>query len=221
MRTVLAVTDQYNIIGTWQEELENAGFHIISVRDRQTALGVLKRDKPELVLFDLEFTEVDGSEICHSSEAPILALTSYVEKAEKAVIQEAWADDLLLKPFSSQQLKVRMQIMLRTANEVKPKDDDLIRIKDLTLNLARHQATVAGKPVNLTPTEGGLLAALGARPGLVFTRSQLIDELNARGKISERTIDSHIKNLRAKIETDPQRPRYVVTVHGVGYKLGA
>lgn len=220
MRTVLVITDQFNIIRSWQEELEKAGFRMISANDKQSTLTLLKREQPDLVLFDLEYSEMDGSELCHNCDVPILVLTSYMEKAERAVIQEAWANDLLIKPFSLHLLKIRMQILLHKTEE-KPKNEELIRIKDLTLNLARHQATIAGKPINLTPTERGLLAVLGTRPGLVFTRSQLISELHARGKISERTIDSHIKNLRAKIESNPGRPRYVLTVHGVGYKLGS
>lgn len=219
MKTILAVTDELELV----RNLEHTGCRVVSADDGQTALTLFRHEQPNLVLLDLALPGLDGLAVCRqlrqASDAPILVLTAYLEEAERVVGQEVCADDFVLKPFSLGQAVARIRALLHWAERQDVVSSGVIRVGDLELNPAHHRATVAGKPVDLTRTELALLAALAVEPGRAFTRSQLMGALNGNRGVSERTIDSHIRNLRAKIEPNPRHPRYVLTVYGVGYKL--
>ena len=153
------------------------------------------------------------------STTPIVMLTARDDELDKLLGLELGADDYLTKPFSPRELVARVKAVLRRAGP-QAAPTDLIRAADLTLDVPRMRAEVAGRPLDLTPTEFGLLATLAARPGRIFTRSQLLDALRGVAfETYERSIDTHVKNLRRKLEPDPRAPRYVLTVYGVGYRF--
>jgi DNA-binding response OmpR family regulator len=219
MKTILAVTHQLELGG----DLENAGYHVICTSDEGTARVFVRRERPDLVLLDLTTPGVDGPETCRRlrqvTDAPLLVATTNVDEAERAMELEGGADDFVLKPLVPQQLVNRIRVLDHWAEKRRLEDSTAIRIGDITLHPTHHQATVAGRTVDLTRTELGLLAALASKPGQPFSRSQLMRVLDRNRSISARTIDSHIKNLRAKIEPDPTHPSYILTVYGVGYRL--
>jgi DNA-binding response OmpR family regulator len=150
---------------------------------------------------------------------PIVMVTARDDELDTLLGLELGADDYLTKPFSPRELVARVKAVLRRADRPMG-DEDVIRVGELTLNAPRMRTVVAGRSIDLTPTEFALLATLARQPGRIFTRSQLLDELRGVAFESyERAIDSHVKNLRRKIEPDPRRPRFVLTVYGVGYRL--
>ena len=228
MIAILVLTKELDAVRALNGDLEQAGYRVVGAGDGQASLGILEREQPDLLMLDLALPGLDGLAMCQrlrqASDVPILVLTDQVEEAERVVAQESCAVDFVLKPASSRQVLARIQTLLRRAKRrgtmnADPENGGIIRAGDLALNLAHHRAIVAGEPVELTRTELELLATLASEPGRVFSRSHLVSALNNDRTISERTIDTFIKNLRAKIEHDPSHPRYVLTVYGVGYKL--
>jgi DNA-binding response OmpR family regulator len=223
MKTLLLVTDDPEPERALPDELESAGYQVISAQDGKTALNLLQHELPDLVLLNLALPEMDGAELCRqlrqTCDVPILVLTTRLEEAERVTERERCADDYVLSPFPPHQVMARVRALLRWAESRDAVGSDVIRAGDLELNPAYHRAMVAGEPVDLTRTELTLLATLAATPGRVCTRSQLMGALTGNRCLSQRTIDSHIKNLRDKIEPDPHHPRYILTIYGVGYKL--
>jgi DNA-binding response OmpR family regulator len=147
---------------------------------------------------------------------PIIAVTARVDEADRLIGFEAGVDDYVTKPFSPRELVARVHAVLRRSA---PASGDLLRIGDLTLDVPRMKAARAGVPLELSPTEFQLLTAMARHPGRVFTRAQLLDAVHGeRVESFDRAIDAHVKNVRRKIELDPRRPRYVLTVYGIGYK---
>ena len=222
-RTILVVDDEPRIVELARDYLEHAGFRVIAADDGQHALDVARRDPPDLVVLDLGLPGLDGLDVTKALRAegsiPIVMVTARDDELDKLLGLELGADDYLTKPFSPRELVARVKAVLRRAD--RPVDaSDVIRVGELTLDVPRMRTDVAGRSVDLTPTEFTLLATLARQPGRIFTRSQLLDELRGVAFESyERAIDSHVKNLRRKIEPDPRRPRYVLTVYGVGYRL--
>jgi two-component system alkaline phosphatase synthesis response regulator PhoP len=166
---------------------------------------------------------VDGLDITRSirrdSNLPIVMLTARDDEVDKLLGLELGADDYLTKPFSPRELVARVKAVLRRSDAPSERAD-VIRAADVVLDLPRMRADVADRTVELTPTEFALLATLARRPGRIFTRGQLLDEVRGVTFESyERAIDTHIKNLRRKIEPDPRQPRYILTVYGVGYRF--
>jgi DNA-binding response OmpR family regulator len=233
MKTILAVTDEPELVRTLRRVLEKAGYRLVDANDGQTALALFYRERPDLILLDLTLLDPvvgsaqqdggHGVDVCQrlrqAGDMPILVLSAHVEDAERVIVQQGCADDFVLKPFTPGQIVARIRTLLRWSERRNKVRSDVIRAGELELELASHQARVAGKPMDLTRTELTLLAALAAKPGRAFSRSQLMDGLDDHRGTSARTIDSHIKNLRAKIEPDPCHPRYILTVYGVGYKF--
>ena len=168
---------------------------------------------------------MDGLDVTRTlrraSDVPIIMLTARDDETDKLIGLELGADDYVTKPFSPRELVARVRAVLRRVDAAaEPGARDVIRAGDLTLDLPRMRAEVAGTAVDLTPTEFQLLATMAARPGRIFTRAQLLDALHGVAfETYERAIDSHVKNLRRKLEPDPRRPRYVLTVYGVGYRF--
>ena len=223
MQTILVVDDEPKIATLARDYLEHAGFAVVTAGDGPTALATVRQRRPDLVVLDLGLPGLDGLDVTRQlrrdSSIPIVMLTARDDELDKLLGLELGADDYVTKPFSPRELVARVRAVLRRA-ERPPEAGETIRAGDLTLDVPRMRAEVAGRAVDLTPTEFQLLATLAARPGRIFTRAQLLDAV--RGvtfETYERAIDSHVKNLRRKVEPDPRRPRYVLTVYGVGYRF--
>jgi DNA-binding response OmpR family regulator len=223
MKTILVVDDEPKIATLARDYLEHAGFAVLTAGDGTTALTTIRQRRPDLVVLDLGLPGLDGldvtRELRRDSTIPIVMLTARDDELDKLLGLELGADDYLTKPFSPRELVARVRAVLRRTDRL-PDAAETVHAGDVTLDLARMRAEVAGTPVDLTPTEFHLLATLAARPGRIFTRAQLLDALHGVAfETYERAIDSHIKNLRRKLEPDPRRPRYVLTVYGVGYRF--
>ena len=223
MKTILVVDDEPKIATLARDYLEHAGFAVLTAGDGPSALTTIRQRRPDLVVLDLGLPGLDGldltRELRRDSTIPIVMLTARDDELDKLLGLELGADDYLTKPFSPRELVARVRAVLRRA-ERPPEAAEAIHAGDVVLDLPRMRAEVAGRAVDLTPTEFQLLATIAARPGRIFTRAQLLDALHGVAFESyERAIDSHIKNLRRKLEPDPRRPRYVLTVYGVGYRF--
>jgi two-component system alkaline phosphatase synthesis response regulator PhoP len=223
MKTILVVDDEPKITQLARDYLEHAGFGVLVAGDGPSALTAVRRQHPDLVVLDLGLPGLDGldvtRELRRDSAIPIVMLTARDDELDKLLGLELGADDYLTKPFSPRELVARVRAVLRRA-ETAATPSDVIRAGDVVLDVPRMRAEVAGRVVELTTTEFGLLQTLAASPGRIFTRSQLLDAVRGVAFESyERAIDSHIKNLRRKLEPDPREPRYVLTVYGVGYRF--
>jgi len=225
MKTVLVVDDEPKIIQLARDYLEHAGFAVLTARDGKTALAGVRSAKPDLVILDLGLPGMDGLDVTRAvrkdSNVPIVMLTARGEESDKLVGLELGADDYITKPFSPKELVARVRAVLRRAESASESPSaEVIRAGDVALDVLRMRLTVGGRPVDVTPTEFQLLAALARQPGRIFTRAQLLDAVRGVAFESyERAIDAHVKNIRRKIEPDPHEPRYVLTVYGVGYKF--
>jgi two-component system alkaline phosphatase synthesis response regulator PhoP len=223
MQTVLVVDDEPRIVELARDYLEHAGYRVLTAADGETALAAVDRDRPDLVVLDLGLPEVDGLEVTRrvrrTSRVPIVMLTARDDELDRILGLELGADDYLTKPFSPRELVARVRAVLRRGEPADP-DAEVIRAGDVLIDVPRMHVQAAGRVVELTATEFQLLATLARRPGRIFTRDQLLDALHGVAFESyERAIDTHVKNLRRKLEPDPRRPRYVLTVYGVGYRF--
>jgi len=223
MKTILVVDDEPKIVTLARDYLEHAGFAVLTAGDGRYALATVRQRRPDLVVLDLGLPGLDGldvtRELRRDSTIPIVMLTARDDELDKLLGLELGADDYLTKPFSPRELVARVRAVLRRADRP-PETAETIHAGDVVLDVPRMRAEVAGTVVDLTPTEFSLLATMAARPGRIFTRAQLLDALHGIAfDTYERAIDSHIKNLRRKVEPDPRRPRYVLTVYGVGYRF--
>jgi DNA-binding response OmpR family regulator len=227
MKTILVVDDEPKIAALARDYLEHAGFAVVTAADGRAALEAVGRTRPDLVVLDLGLPEVDGLDVTRAirrdSSLPIVMLTARDDEIDKLLGLELGADDYLTKPFSPRELVARVKAVLRRVDIGRQPDRsarDVIRAGDLTLDVPRMRADIAGRPVELTPTEFQLVATMAAQPGRIFTRSHLLDAVHGVAFESyERAIDTHIKNIRRKLEPDPREPRYVLTVYGVGYRF--
>jgi DNA-binding response OmpR family regulator len=222
---ILVVDDEAKIVRLVRSYLEQAGYTVVEANDGQTALIQARREKPDLVVLDLGLPGIDGIEVTRilrrERETPIIMLTARVEDTDRIVGLELGADDYVTKPFNPRELLARVRAVLRRTGGGTAAPE-MLRAGDLVLDAAGHQATQDGRPLDLTPTEFDLLAVLMQSPGRAFTRLELLERVQGNAYEGyERTIDAHVKNLRAKLGDDPRHPRYVQTVFGVGYKLGA
>ena len=223
MKTILVVDDEPKIATLARDYLEHAGFAVLIAGDGPSALTTIRQRRPDLVVLDLGLPGLDGldvtRELRRDSTIPIVMLTARDDEFDKVLGLELGADDYLTKPFSPRELVARVRAVLRRT-ERPPDATETIRAGDVVLDLPRMRVEVAGTAVELTPTEFQLLATLAARPGRIFTRGQLLDALHGVAfETYERAIDSHVKNVRRKLEPDPRRPRYLLTVYGVGYRF--
>jgi two-component system, OmpR family, alkaline phosphatase synthesis response regulator PhoP len=223
MRQILVVEDDMQIARTLRDYLEVAGFDVTVVGDGSAAVASFRGERPDLMVLDLGLPSVDGldvaREVRRASTTPIIMLTARGEESDRIVGLELGADDYLVKPFSPKELVARVRAVLRRTSGVIA-GSEVPRAGDVEVDLPKMQAHVAGRAVELTRTEFQLLAALVREPGRVFTRAQLQEALHGTTIDSyDRAIDAHVKNLRRKIEPEPGRPRYVLTVHGVGYRF--
>ena len=223
MKTILVVDDEAKIVDLARDYLEHAGFGVLTAADGRAGLALVRSRTPDLVVLDLGIPEPDGLDVIRAirrdSNLPIVVLTARDDELDKLIGLELGADDYITKPFSPRELVARVKAVLRRS-EPDEAPGDLIRAADVTLDVARRRVEAGGRSIELTATEFELLATLARRPGRIFTRGQLLDALRGASFESyERSIDTHVKNLRRKLESDPRAPRYVLTVYGVGYRF--
>ena len=220
---ILVVDDEPKITKLARDYLENGGFRVMTAADGDTALAIARRERPDLVVLDLNLPGMDGLDVCRAlrrdSDVPIIMLTARVEETDRLIGLELGADDYITKPFSPRELVARARAIFRRVQGgiVQP---GLVRVADLEIDLDGHRVARAGETLSLTRSEFNLLAVLAQHPGQTFSREQLLDRLHGVSFDGyARSIDAHIKNLRQKLEDDPAEPEYVLTVYGVGYKF--
>jgi len=228
MERILVVDDDNNIVRLVRSYLENAGYVVLTAYDGETALHTLRRENPDLLVLDLMLPDRDGWDItriirgdAHLAGLPIIMLTARVEDSDKIVGLELGADDYITKPFNPREVVARVRALLRRSSlergSIAPQ---IFQVGALQLDTGRRQLKIADALVDLTPSEYELLRVMMESPGYVFTRDELMDKALGYGfEGLGRTLDSHIKNLRRKIEPDPGHPAYIQTVYGVGYRL--
>ncbi|MBI5841593.1 MAG: response regulator transcription factor [Chloroflexi bacterium] len=222
-KTIMVVDDEHRLVSLVQSYLAQEGFRVVTASNGRDALAVARREKPDLIILDIMMPEMNGYDFMRQHRAehntPIILLTARVDDEERVVGLELGADDYVTKPFRPRELMARVRAVLRRAGNHEPAAQ-IIRTLDITLDREQRTVQVADKFVDLTPSEFDLLTALMSAPGRVYSRLDLLDILQGvRYEGYERTIDTHIKNLRSKIEKDPRSPFYVETVYGVGYRF--
>jgi DNA-binding response OmpR family regulator len=223
-RPILIIEDDRNIAALVERYLERDGFATLRAQDGTTGLMHARQHRPLLVILDVMLPGIDGWEICRrlrrESDVPILMLTAREDEADRVAGLSLGADDYVVKPFSPRELVERVKAILRRSAPRTPEPPALLEQGGIRLDTERHTVSVEGRAVTLTPSEFTLLQALMGRPGRVFSRDELLDRLKGgEADVVDRVIDVHVGNLRQKIEADPSNPRYLQTVHGVGYRL--
>jgi DNA-binding response OmpR family regulator len=223
MATILIIEDEPELVKVIKDYLVKAGFSVETAYRGDSGLSVWEHLKPDLVLLDLNLPGMDGldvaREIRRKSEIPIIMLTARAEEMDQLVGLELGADDYITKPFSPRVVVSKVRAVLRRAG-ASAAPNRVLKVADLRIDLDAHEVTRGAQAYDLTPTEFGLLATLAEQPGRAFSRFQLLEATQGNAYEGyERTIDAHIKNLRAKIESDPKNPQYIETVFGVGYRF--
>jgi two-component system alkaline phosphatase synthesis response regulator PhoP len=224
MKTVLVVEDEPRIAQIVRDYLQHGGFAVVATADGLDAVALVRQRKPDLVVLDLGLPRLDGLDVARrlrrETDIPIIMLTARVEESDRLLGLDVGADDYVTKPFSPRELVARVRAVLRRV-EAGGGLSDILRRADLVIDVPKMRVTRNETPIDLTPSEFQLLAALARQPGRVFTRAQLLDAIRGSEVDSfERAIDAHIKNIRRKLEADSRSPRYVLTVYGIGYKFG-
>lgn len=219
---ILVVDDEREIVEIVRAYLEKDGYRVIAAYDGRGALEAAKRERPALLVLDLMLPELSGWDVIRSlrqtAETPVIMLTARDDPTDRVVGLELGADDYVVKPFDPKELLARVRAVLRRARP--PEERSPLTLGELVVDPGQHEVRLAGRLIDLTATEFAILHVLASRPGMVYSRLQLLEAVQGDAfQGYERAIDSHIKNLRRKLEPDPAHPRYVLTVHGVGYRL--
>lgn len=228
MDKILVVDDDRDIVRLVQSYLEKAGFEILTAYDGETALRIMQAERPQLLILDLMLPDRDGWDVAKEVRAnpslgstPIIMLTARVEDHDKIVGLEIGADDYITKPFNPREVVARVRALLRrTQMQLDQRTPVRLQVGELILDIGRRELTLAGQLINLTPSEFELLRELMSNPGFVITRDELAEKALGYGASSAgRTLDSHIKNLRRKLDQGEDSDSYIQTVHGIGYRL--
>lgn len=227
MKKILVVDDEEKIVQVIKSFLEHSGFMVYEAYNGNQALDLFDKVTPSLVILDLMLPDMSGEEICKrlrkKSSVPIIMLTAKVEEQDILYGLEIGADDYVTKPFSPRQLVARVLALLRrTEDDLVPLADQMsFNEGDLVIDKLKHEVRKGDSVINITPNEFKILLTLIKYPNKAFTRDELINMALGEDFLGNyRTIDSHIKNLRQKIELDPKEPTYILTVHGIGYRFG-
>jgi len=222
MTRILVVDDEQMVVQSVRTYLEAAHFEVISAYDGREAIAQFDAHEPDLIILDWMLPEIDGltvaERIRRESPVPIIMLTARVDEEDRIAGLETGADDYVVKPFSARELEARVRAVLRRSEGQRA---PALEAGPLRLDRGQRQVWISGREVELTAMEFDLLSFLMDQPGRVFTRLELLEAV--RGDTYggfERSVDSHIKRLRQKIEPDPQEPTLILTVFGIGYKLG-
>jgi DNA-binding response OmpR family regulator len=225
-KTILIVDDKMSAQRLVADYLCENGFRTVTANNGREALYVVRHEKPDLVLLDIMMPEMDGFEFMRhfrkERNTPVIMLTAKVEETDKVVGLELGADDYVTKPFGMAELVARVRAVLRRVNEdyTETAASDVLRVGDAVLDKKTRIVTIGGRKLELTPSEFELLTILMVAPGQVFSRGDLLERLKGNSfENVERTVDVHIRNLRAKIEPEPSHPQYILTAFGVGYRF--
>ncbi len=224
IKKVLVVDDNPDIRKMLTDYLSVEEFNVATAENGQKALFIAREEKPDCIILDMMMPEMGGQEFIRiftaESDTPILVLTARVEETDKVLGLELGADDYVTKPFSMRELTARVNALLRRSGKI-GKGPEIIRVSDITLDLAGHVVEVGDQLVDLTPSEFQILASLMTAPGKTFSRIELLEKLGEATYLEgyERTVDVHVHNLRDKIESDPSDPIYIETVYGTGYRF--
>jgi DNA-binding response OmpR family regulator len=223
MKTILIVDDKKSAQRLVADYLTENGFRTVTANNGREALFVARHEKPDLVLLDVMMPEMDGFEFMRyfrkERNTPVIMLTARVAETDKVVGLELGADDYVTKPFGMAELVARIRAVLRRVSDEAP-SAEVLRVGEVVLDKKTHIVTIRERKIELTPSEFDLLAILMAAPGQVFSRADLLERLKGNTfENVERTVDVHIRTLRAKVEPDPANPQYVLTVFGVGYRF--
>lgn len=222
-KTILVVDDEKRLVSLVESYLTQEGYRVVTAYNGKEALSVAQKEKPDLVVLDVMMPEMDGYEFMRRHRAenntPIILLTARVDDEEKVIGLEFGADDYMTKPFRPRELVARVRAVLRRAGEKEP-TGKVLKAADIILDREARTVKVGDNFADLTPSEFDILAALMSSLGRVYSRLDLLDIIQGvRYEGYERTIDTHIKNLRGKIEKYPRSPKYIETVYGVGYRF--
>jgi DNA-binding response OmpR family regulator len=222
-KTILVVDDEQRLVSLVESYFKQEGYRVLTAFNGREALAVVAAEKPDLIVLDVMMPEMDGYEFMRTHrkdhDTPIILLTARVDDDEKVIGLELGADDYITKPFRPRELVARVRAVLRRSGQNAPQSQ-ILHAADITLDRNTRIVQIGEKIVDLTPSEFDLLAALMSTPGRVYSRLDLLDIVQGvRYDGYQRTIDLHIKNLRAKIEPDTRSPRYIQTVYGVGYRF--
>ncbi len=226
--SILVVDDDREIVRVVRSYLEQGGYEVLATYDGNSALQITRRYRPALIVLDLMLPGQDGWQLTRKiradhvlSDIPIIMLTARIEDTEKILGLELGADDYITKPFSPREVVARVRSVLRRSQPNNGGDRNaVLQCGKLVMDTGRHELMLEGKQVELTVSEFAILHTLMENQGYAFTRSELIEQsLGYNYEGLERTLDSHIKNLRRKIEVDAKQPTYIQTIYGVGYRL--
>ena len=221
-KKVLVVDDDVKTVELVRLYLDRDGYQVLTAYDGVEALRLARENRPDLIVLDLMLPDIDGLEVCrtlrHESDVPVIMLTARTTDQDKLTGLDLGADDYVTKPFSPKELAARVRAVLRRLPGERGPEE--IKSGELSMDFMKHEAWLAGRPLNLTSVEFKLLGILAKEPGRVFSRASLIEEaLGYDFEGFDRTIDVHILNLRRKLEPDPSHPKYIKTIYGVGYKF--
>ena len=221
---ILVIDDEEAIGSVIKDYLEAQGYQVFWAEDGLSALDTFRRVSPDLIILDLMLPGKSGLDVCRElrkdSDVPVIMLTAKSDEIDRVLGLELGADDYVTKPFSLRELAARVRAVLRRVGKGIEDQRDILKVGDITIDADGHQVTVSGHEVALTPTEFSILLFLAERPGRVASRLQLVNASLGEAYVGyERSIDTHVSNLRKKIEADPANPRRLQTVYGVGYKL--
>ena len=226
MKRILIIEDDVSILSGLKDVLTFKSYEVLTAEDGETGYAAAVKEKPDLIILDIMIPKMDGFALCQKLRAegnstPVLMLTAKGEEADKIQGLDIGADDYVTKPFSLPEFLARVRALLRrTPERTKKSPPDSLKIGDVSLNFKKYEAYKGNTAMSLSPKEFGILGFLASQAGEVVTRDELLDEVWGYDLYpTTRTVDNHIAQLRSKIEKNPADPRYLVTVHGVGYKL--
>lgn len=227
-KVIAVVDDEKKIREMIRSYLENEGYHILVAEDGEAVVNLVKLHAVDLVLLDVMMPKKDGYEALREirsiqKKIPVIMLTAKSAEIDKLLGLEMGADDYITKPFSMRELAARMKAVLRRSTKDYESDeqDEMITRGSIEINLSTYEVKVDDKTLNLTPTEYKILITLAQKPGRVYSRLQLMNSVLGEAFLNyERSIDTHVSNLRKKLEKDPANPKYIHTVYGIGYRFG-
>mgnify|MGYP000433417474 CR=1 FL=1 len=220
-QVILVVEDEPKVARLARDYLEKHGFRVLFAADGQTALTIARREKPDLIILDLMLPRLDGREVCRilrrESDVPVIMLTALSEEIDQVTGLEIGADDYITKPFSGRALVARVRALLRrSSGDFKP--PDVVRVRGFEIDAQNYSVSYNGETIKFTPNEFKLLYVLADRPGQIFTREQLLDKLHGVAAGMDRSVDSHIKNIRKKLAAATGESM-IETVYGIGYRF--
>ena len=223
MKTILVVDDKASVRQLLQDYLREQGFEVVVAANGREALYSARHARPDLILLDIMMPEMDGFEFLRryrqEKNTPVIIITAREEETDAVLGLELGADDYVIKPFRMRELVSRVRAVLRRGENL-PTGEKVLRLGGVSLDESTREVRSGDQFVHLTATEYNLLHLLMSTPGRVFTRQQLADHLGDKGFAGmERTLNVHVRNLRTKIEPDPDNPKYIETVFGVGYRF--